>query len=361
MIFLYSCYLPKALVYQKVGIEDYKIFKNRTIETGVHQPWEIAENFNKIDIPENYKSEFEELETIAFLIIKDNKILHEEYWDGFSENSLSNSFSAAKSIVGLLIGTAIDDGKIKSVDQKVGDFLPEFKDGDNSKLTIKHLLTMSSGLNWHESYGSPFSKTTRAYYGKNLEKLVLDLKVIETPGVDFKYLSSCTELLALVVQSATGKTISEYMSEKFWKPLGAENEAIWCLDKEDGMEKAYCCFNSNARDFARFGQMCLDNGKWNGKQLISEKYLKESFTPASHLKSNGKPLDFYGYHWWILNHKGLKINYARGILGQYILMIPEKNMVIVRLGHKRSKERINWLPADIYTWIDTALEIESQN
>ncbi len=357
LLSLNSCFFGKALIYQKANIDDYKIFKNRTIKAGNYQAWEKSKNYNKFKINEKYMPEFDKLKTVAFVIIKDKKLLHEQYWLGYNDSSLSNSFSMAKSFISLLVGFAIDDGKIKSINQKVGDFIPEYSKGENAKLTIKNVITMSSGLNWKESYGSPFTKTTQAYYGHNLKKLILNLKVVDEPGKEFKYLSGNTQLLALVVEKATGKNISEYLSEKLWQPLGAKHDALWCLDKKNGTEKAYCCFNSNAKDFARIGQFCLDKGKWNGKQLLNTNYINESFKPDTFLTHNNKPVDFYGYMWWMGDYKGHHITYARGILGQYIFIIPDYNAIVVRLGHKRSKERKMGVPADIFTYLDAAFEI----
>ncbi|HBS88308.1 MAG: serine hydrolase [Bacteroidetes bacterium GWF2_38_335] len=358
-LILFSCtYLTKAIKYTNAGIDDYKIFDNRVIRAGEEQIWMNTIDYNTKEISSEKLDKFKEFETIAFLILENGSIKYEKYWMGYDENSLTNSFSAAKSIVALLVGIAIDEGKIKSVDQKVGEFIPEFSKGKNADLTIKDVLTMSSGLNWNESYGSPFSVTTKAYYGTNLDRLILKLKTIEEPGKVFKYLSGNTQLLAMILQKATGKNISDYASEKLWKPLGAKNDALWCLDEEEGMEKAYCCFNSNARDFARIGQLCLNKGKWGTKQIISEKYLEDALSSASYLvDEDGKKVDYYGYQWWIINYKGMDIPYARGILGQYIFVIPQKNAVVVRLGHKRSEERTGAHTNDAFLYLDAAFEI----
>ncbi|PLX20282.1 MAG: serine hydrolase [Salinivirgaceae bacterium] len=355
-----SCgYFWRALVYQKVNIDDYKIFKSRVIEAGEHDPWEKAANYNDYTLPKETFDKFMDLKSVAFVVIQNEKILYENYWDNYSDSSISNSFSMAKSIVSLLIGAAIDEGKIGSEEDYVKQYVPEYDNETNGKLKIKDVLTMSSGLNWHEAYANPWSKTTKAYYGRKLEKMILKLKVKGESGKKYHYFSGDTELLAIILRNATGKSLAEYASEKLWKKIGAKHDALWNLDREGGIEKAYCCFNSNARDFARFGQLVLNDGKWNGKQVISSEWLKKSLTPASHLinKDDNKPVDFYGYQWWMLTHKGQKVYYMRGILGQYVFIVPEKDLVIVRLGHKRSKERINNLPADIYMWLDTGFEI----
>ena len=352
-------YLVTAIRHGEPNIDDYKIFYNRTIQAGEYYPWQIAEDYNHYKLPDATRAIIEQYKPVAFLVIQDEKIKYEEYWDGYDEHSLSNSFSAGKSIVGLLIGIALDEGKIKSLDQPVGDFLSAFQKGRNAELTIRDLLTMSSGLNWDEAYSSPFSMTTKAYYGTDLPGLINSLEVVETPGKEFDYLSGNTEVLAMIIDAATGQKMADYASEKIWKHIGARYDALWCLDSEDGMEKAYCCFNSNVRDFARFGQLVLNNGKWNDKQIISEEYLKEATSPASYLidKGDKKPITFYGFQWWVIHYKGHTIPYMRGILGQYVFAIPEKNAVVVRLGHERSKEYIGHHTKDVNQYLDAAFEL----
>ena len=352
-------YVFTAIAHGNPDIDDYKIFYNRVVEAGEYLPWQIDKDYNRFEMPAATRQIIEQYKPVAFLVIQDEKIKYEEYWEGYDEHSISNSFSAAKSIVALLIGIALDEGKIKSLDQPVGDFLPAFNKGQNADLTIRNLLTMSSGLNWDEAYTSPFSITTEAYYGTDLPGLINALKVVETPGKEYDYLSGNTEVLAMIIESATGERMGNYASEKIWRHIGARYNALWCLDRKDGMEKAYCCFNTNARDFARFGQLVMNKGKWNNKQIISEKYLNEATSPASYLidKEDRKAVDFYGFQWWIIHYKGHTIPYMRGILGQYIFAIPDKNAVVVRLGHERSKEYIDHHTKDIYQYLDAAFEI----
>jgi hypothetical protein len=253
------------------SIREYEIFDNREVKAGTEQKWHYSKFFNSKQIPEDLVSHFNEMQTAAFVVIKNDSVLHEQYWDGLGPDTYSNSFSMAKTFVSILTGAALADGKIKSLDQPVSDFLPEYKEADNSKLTIRHLLTMSSGINFDENYVSPFAYPAQAYYGSDLHKLTYGYKVTEDGGKVFKYLSGNTELLGFVIQKATGKTLSEYMSEKIWKPVGAKHNAYWSLDAKDGMEKAYCCFNSNALDFAR-----LANYIWiavNGTALRSYRLI----------------------------------------------------------------------------------------
>lgn len=352
-------FIIRALIYQHVNIDDYSLFHNRTVKKGIEQPWAVSTSYNTYNLSEDQLKYFDQFKTVAYLVIKDTAILSETYWDGYGQNSISNSFSMAKSIVSLLVGCAVQDGFIKSIDEPIGNYLPEFKEGDKGKVTIKHLLTMSSGLSWDESYSSLFSLTTKGYYGKDLPKLVLNQEAIKEPGKLFEYRSGDTQLLSLIVEKATGKHLADYASERIWSKIGAENDALWCLDRKDGVEKAFCCFNSNARDFARFGQLILNNGQWNGEQIISSDYLKESFTPADYLidSESGKPCNFYGYQWWMINFDGYDVIYARGILGQYIFAIPELNAVIVRLGHIRNNSKVNGHPEDVHMYLKFGIDI----
>lgn len=347
-------YVYRALFYNLADIDDNKIFEQRVIAAPrVAQPWPKASAYNKITFPEELERLHEELSSVAFLVVKDDSLLHEQYWHGYSSSSLSNSFSMAKSIVSILVGIAIKEGDIKSVDQPVGDFLPGFREGAKANIRIRDLLRMSSGLNWDESYINPFSMTTESYYGSDLEKVIDRLEAVDEPGRAFTYKSGDTQVLAFVLRAATGKSLSQLVEEKLWKPLGAAYNAEWSVDKPDGMEKAYCCFFSNARDLARLGKLYLHNGIWNSDTIVPPGYVKASLTATNLPKeSDGTKTDFYGYQWWLLpGYNGHNIFYARGILGQYIIVIPEKALVIVRLGKERS-EVVNNHPSDVRVIVD---------
>ncbi|NPA37725.1 MAG: serine hydrolase [Chlorobi bacterium] len=352
-------YLKKALIHWYPGIDDYEIFENRTVKASDSPvPWAKAKNYNKPELSKTLKDTLENYESVAFVVIRNDSLLIEKYWDNYGPDSYSNSFSMAKSIVSLLIGAAIDEGKIGSVDDPVYRYLPHLNEGKSRDLTIRDLLTMSSGSNWDESYNSPLSMTTEAYYGNNLPELAKRIHVVDQPGKQFSYKSGDSQLLGLLIRNATGKTLSEYCSEKLWQPIGAVNDALWSLDRKDGYEKAYCCFNSNALDFARFGKLMLNKGRFDDKQIIPERYITKAMSPASYLTDNsGKPVDFYGYQFWIMHDGGKSYPYMRGILGQYIIAVPEKNAIIVRLGHKRSKSYNGHHPWDAYTYLKEGLKL----
>jgi CubicO group peptidase (beta-lactamase class C family) len=380
--YLYKA-IPNTIFKGRFGpsIEEYGIFANRKVDIGKPRPWDRSTNYNKKAIPDSLVEQMKKMQTAAFVVIKNDSLLHEQYWDGHSDTSHTNSFSMGKSITSILCGIAIEEGKIKSVDEKVGNFIPQYKQGMDSLLTIKDLLEMGSGINFNESYISPFAYPAEAYYSSDIMEWTLKYKVDTIPGKRFIYLSGNTTILGYCISKATGKSLAEYASEKLWKPLGAEQPAYWSLDHEGGVEKAYCCFNSNARDFARIGQLYLDSGKckdhmivdlnkpelvisdkaylkttWVYRQLVPKDWVVASTTP--------KLTAYYGYQWWIMNYEHHIIPYCRGLKGQYIFVIPDKKMVVVRLGSEREivkmvtiDGKLYNIPQDALLYLKTALQI----
>jgi len=338
-------------------IDDTPHFDTHVIEKGIAQDWENHSSYNKVNPTQKLTETNTKLGTVAFLIIKNNKIWHENYAEGYSKQSETNSFSMAKSITTALLFKAIDDGYIESIDTPVTTFLPQIGGEYASKLTVGDLSSMASGLNWVESYSSPFSLTARANYDDSIRETMLGLQVIEEPGKSYKYLSGATQLLGMVIEKATKKSLSNYLSESFWKPMGMNKNALWQLDSEkSGMEKAFCCIASNARDFAKFGRLWSQNGNWNGTQLIPEHLAKLAQEP----RFNTSPQ--YGHGLWLENYKGKKISYMRGILGQYVISVPEDNIIIVRLGHSRGKKHKDSVHSeDFYTYIDEAYKMLKSN
>jgi len=335
-------------------INDYQFFDNRTVEAGVAQPWPVGSDYNSDQLPDSTQKLLDELQTVAVVKIKADSLRFEQYRDGYSDSSLSGSFSVAKSITSLLIGAALQEGKIKSVDQPVGDFIPSFQEGARAKVTIRHLLTMSSGSDWYESYKDPLSVTAELYYGNDVEKTALSVKIIHPPGTLHYYKSGDTQLLGLLLEKATGKSLSEYAAEKLWKPIGAVHPALWSVDKPNGKVKAYCCFNTNARDFARIGQLMLQGGKWKDVPIIDSIYFRSSITPCGIMDDEVKVCDYYGFQWWI-DPVNPEVFFARGILGQYIIVIPSRKAVIVRLGRKSSPVRVRTVPAEVRHLINWGL------
>ena len=306
-------------------ISDAKFFDTHKIETGTsHWDWPIHSSYNKTELPAKLKEILARTESVAFLIIKDDSIINEHYWDGYSDSSQSNSFSMAKSVTTMLAEIAIQKGALKDWHQKVKTILPDLKGPYADRLELWHLSTMSSGLDWDEAYKDPFTVTAKAYYGEDINTLMSSLSIIDQPGEVFNYQSGSTQMLAMCVMKATGKPLADLASEWLWKPLQAEHAAQWHTDAK-GTELAYCCFNTNARDFARFGRLMLHSGNWNGTQILDSSFVQMATSPAL--------APYYGYSFWLDDSHGTKVFAQRGILGQYIITIPEYHLVIVRLGN----------------------------
>lgn len=332
-------------------IDDYPYFENDTIKKGnVSHPWLNHKNYNSVKETEKLSKVNKDWGTIAYLIIKNDSIWFENYYDGFNKSSKTNSFSMAKSVVTSLLGKAIMDGYIKDLDQPISDFYPQYS---YAKTTVGDLASMASGLDWVEHYTSPFSVTARANYDDDLEETILNQKVVKTPGKEFEYLSGSTQLLGMIIKKATGKQLAQYLSESFWEPMGATDDALWQLDdKKNRLAKAFCCISSNARDFARFGKLYKDYGKWNGKQLLDSAFVVKSVTP----RFNESPQ--YGYGWWMKDIDDKHFFMMRGHLGQYVIVEPNDNVIIVRLGHKKSPdEGVGEFTEDISIYIEEAYKM----
>lgn len=354
-LFTLKPFLASAIYHNFADIDDYRIFANREVKTSNPEPWETSAS-QKAGPKAETQALLDELKTTALLMVENGKITYEKYSLTGGMDEISGSFSMAKSIVGMLTGFALQDGAIPRLDQEIKMWITEWTDRPEGKITVRDLLTMSSGLNWDESYWNPFSITTEAYYGSTMLHTTLKQRLIHDPGKVFSYQSGTTQLLGIVVARAVNKSLSQYASEKIWQPLGAEKTALWSIDHPENlneatnhpsMEKAYCCFNARARDFAKIGQFILQEGQWHGKQLLDAKYIQEMTSP--------KVADYYGYQWWVLDTPKGKIPYARGILGQYIMVIPQKNRVIVRLGMKTA-ERVDHHPIEVRALAEWGLQ-----
>jgi len=336
----------------EADITDYKYFQNIEIaKSSAPQKWPIHKSYNKIPQTEKLKNLHEELGTVAFLIIKNDSIWHEKYFSGYNKDSHSNSFSMAKSIVSATMGKAIEKGFFKSTNDKVGDYISGYNNGFSSELTIGDLSSMSSGMNWNESYTNIFGVTARSYITSELNELIKSREIVEPPGKSFKYYSSNTQLLSMTIEKATNRNISDLVKEWFIDPLGFENNIFWQIDgKKNNSIKAYCCFNSNARDFARFGKLYKDFGKWNGTQILDSTFIAKSIKPRFEESFE------YGYGFWLGEINKNRFFAMRGILGQYVIVVPEKNTIIIRLG-ERNNEKDNNRPKDFDSYFIESLNM----
>ena len=333
-------------------ISDYEYFDNRQIKSANPQPWALHKQYNTIDESNKLNELNDKRKTKSFLVIKNDSILFEKYYDGHKQTDISNSFSVAKSIVTSMLGKAIMEGKIKSLDQPVSDFFEEYKNGLASELTVGDLASMSSGMKWNEKYYSVINITSESYFTDDLRSVILGQEIENKPGKGFRYSSGDTQLLAMIIEKATGTSLSNYLSQKFWDPMGAENLALWQIDsKESGMEKAYCCIAATARDFARFGKLYIDKGKWGDTQILDSSFVELSLNPVF----DDSP--FYGYGWWLYEYEGKKVFTMNGHRGQFVISFPNENIIIVRQGDFNNKGRVSEGSGDLYQYISEGYKI----
>lgn len=333
---LTSCQIGRFVFYNFADINDHKKFQSRPL-TASTSPFNFQSG-TKVKSPKKldnipFEKYLEDNKTVAFLIIKNDTIQYERYFKGYDKERIVPSFSMAKSVTSILIGCAIDDGLIKSVDEPITNYIPELKANGFDKVTIKHLLQMTSGIAFNESYVNPFGDAASFYYGLNLRKEIAQMKLKTEPGKKFEYVSGNTQLLGLILErSLKEKTITSYLQEKIWTPLEMEYDASWSIDrKKNGLEKTFCCLNARARDFAKIGRLYKNKGNWNGKQIVSKKWVEES----TKLDTTEGSASFYQYQWWLPTPN--EDFMAEGILGQFIYVNPAKDLIIVRLGKKEGK------------------------
>jgi CubicO group peptidase (beta-lactamase class C family) len=336
-----SCTIRNMIRYNFADIGDHQIFENRQLSAHTN-PIAFAESKMPFDVNtqiKNANNNFDQYiadnKTVAFLIIKNDTIQYQKYFNGYADSSIVPSFSMAKSITSILIGCAIQDGFIQSVQEPITNYIPELKQNGFDKVSIEHVLQMTSGIHFNESYWNPFGEAAKFYYGNNLKKYISKLSLDNPAGKKFNYVSGNTQLLGLILERALKtKTITTYLQEKLWTPMGMEFAASWSVDHKNGMEKTFCCVNARAKDFARLGLLYLHKGNWNGNQIINQNWVAQS----TKIDTSKGSAWFYQYQWWLPSQTGDFM--AQGILGQYIYVNPNKNLVIVRLGHTNAN--IDW-------------------
>ncbi len=292
----------------------------------------------------------------SYIVIKNDTIVSEHYFNGISDSSQTNSFSMAKTITTLLVQKAIQDKIIASWDDKVIDYLPWLTGEFAKDVTLRHLSTMTAGLDWDESYVSPFGVTAKAYYSNDVEGVLKQVAVTKKPDENFQYQSGATQLLGFVLKKALDKTgkyksVSEFAQVNLWNKIGAEYPAFWSLDADNGKELTYCCFDATARDFAKLGQLVLHHGKsaW-GESIIDSAFLDLAQKPYKSAN--------YGHSFWIGEVDGIKFPYFQGLKGQYIAIVKNENAVIVRTGNGIDKSHGGPVFDCIKTYVSEGLKLK---
>lgn len=341
------------------GIDDLQKFPYHTLPLSEPQEWAVSSRYNTYQLQEAQEAVFAENQTAAFLVLKNDSLIFEKYWNGYTETSQTNSFSIAKTFTALAVGAAISDGLIGSVQDKAIQYLPELQGTYASEITIQHLLQMCSGMNFDESYDYALGYMAKAYYGSDVRKLTFSYKAETKPGTLFYYQGGNTLLLSFIVEKVSGMSFSRYFEQRIWSRLKPEQSAYWSTDKKETV-KAYCCFYASARDFARVGKLLLDSGYRMEENIIPTQFLQEAVQPVLLPDASGNRVDYYGYQMWMTTIADKPVYYARGIKGQYIFVIPHAGVVAVRTGKLRSKTYRNNQPSEIFDYVETALQIAGE-
>ena len=348
--FLSACVSLNATRYLIPDSRDSARFKNERIGKST-VPFRFITNYPNQQytlLKERIDSSLIETKTNVFLVIKNDSIIYQHLSEGTDLSDRQPSFSMVKSFVGALVGMAIDRGEIASADDLVIKYLPELSKNDSrfQQLTIQHVLDMKSGFDFNERVFNPFSKIVRMYYGADLAKMVMKLKMKNEPNAVFEYQSINTQVLAMILEKATGKKLNVLLQERLWKELGTESDALWSLDGS-GNIKSFCCLYATALDFAKFGRLYLKAGSWEGKQILSKKWINLTTDPVTLTKNRYK-----NQFWSARNYRyfddpigaatpeGKQLVYdykAQGMFNQSIYINPQNNVIIVRLGGRQKK------------------------
>ena len=362
-----GCTVIRSLRWWQPDLSDSNKFNYATI-LPAKQPFnfiQATEQKGYLRLKHYLDSMLVQTNTNAFLVIKNDSLIYEHFAEQTNAQTLHPSFSVAKSYTGTLMGIAIDKGIIQSSKDLVIKYLPELEKNDVRfrKLTIQHVLDMRSSVDFDEDKETPFAEVVKLYYGSSINRQISKLKMKGEPGKEFEYQSINTQLLAAILERASGESIASLLSKYLWLPLGTESKAIWNVDDHKTV-KAACCLNATASDFAKLGRLYLKKGDWQGRQVLSQDWVNKTTNPDTLRKG-------YKNQWWACTNvsyfrdstsavdkmKKLNLNLpikrltngryyykqdvadyrAEGILGQIVYVNPKNNVIIVRLGNYPNK------------------------
>jgi len=364
-LLLSSCNLTyKILRYNVPDITDHQLFEEKLV-CDAGDPLCFAQTDNQpLPAPETwalYKKKFKgdpvesflaKTHTTSFMVLKNDTIIYENYFNGFQRDSISQVFSITKAVVSALVGIAIAEGDIKSLEQPVADFIPEFGKDDRQHIQIGHLLNMTSGLAF-DDYRT-LLKVLRLYYNPKIDQFIRKVKLKHEPGTHFAYKSISTQVLGVCLEQATGRSVADYLEEKIWRPAGMARPAEWNLATGSRDEIMFGGLCTHARDLAKFGRLYLNNGRCGERQIVPKGWVLRSRQRDT---TGG---NWWGYSncWWLDTYcekdeyyKGdsdeppcaevfeMTDFFAAGFRGQYVYVNPEHNIIIVRQGLKEGKVR----------------------
>ena len=350
---LQECYLRG---YKNAQVDDLSFKTVRRIPPSTSpRPWPKASNIDDVVIPPSILDSTHRFQTVALAIVHRDTLKVDWASDRIAgaDTMRTNSFSMAKTFTALAIGAAEQEGLL-SVKDPVSKYLPRYSEGSNADLTVEHVLQMRSNIPFGENYKNPFGFMAKCTYGDNILDRLKGIPVKGQAGATWKYQGGNTLLLQEILLSVIDVSLGEWFSEKIWGPIGATEEACWAIDNQ-GHERNYACFYSTASEYARMGQLLLDSGRVGGQQVISEDFIGRLMAPVGPLE-DGSDIQHYGYQVWMGQHNGLSFTSYQGLHGQYIISVPELDLVAVRTGFLRPKKKIEHIDIDVHLTIDWAIQ-----
>lgn len=347
----YSPLKLNALFHPDKRVENFRhmdrVLPSRAVRSAA-EPFRFGRAEQPLDVSYSFNNETRRLDEFlnkvvatGLLVIKDDAIVHERYFLGADETTQFTSWSVAKSFTGTLVGMALGDGRIKSLDDAITDYVPELKDTGYDGVPIRHVLQMSSGVDFDETYNKRSSDINRFFLkvfvlGRRADSVMRDYGRERPSGQVHHYISSDTQALGMLLRRIYGKPLATLLEERIWQPLGMEGATYWNMDRDssEGMELAFCCINARLRDFAKLGRLYLNQGNWNGQQLLPVGWVREATRPAApHLEPGASPYDYgprgYQYQWWVpINYD--REYFAAGVWGQYVYVSEPDRLIIAR-------------------------------
>ena len=350
--------LARGLVWGDRTADDWKRLPSRPVRAGssavrfelVTPDW--LADLKIDDMP--LDAYLEATHTTAFIVLHGDTLLYEGYFNGASKESVQTSFSMAKSFASTLVGIAIEEGHIASLDDPVTDYIPELGDRDPrfAEITIRHLITMASGLAF-ERVWSPWSDPSITYWGLDGRAAALNTEIAEPPGLRFHYNDYNPLLIGMVLERATGIHVAEYLETRLWQPMGAEADGSWSLDSErSGFEKMFVGVNGRAIDIAKLGWLFLNEGRNGDRQVVPAAWVEE----ATRSDTTTDPAARYQYGWWVDESRNPGAYYAEGDLCQFIYVDPDVDLVIVRHGIDCGGSYSIQLFGDIARWFEERID-----
>jgi CubicO group peptidase (beta-lactamase class C family) len=344
-------------------IDDASNFAQRLIPAGPAQDWPKDPSYNRQPLAPAMQAYLQQHGTAGFLVAQHGALVHEQYFAPYDLNSRTNSFSVAKTVTTMQLGLAIQQGLVSGFDAPLTERLPEYAaDPRGRTATVAQLSSMKAGHDWTENYYLPLNITTELYFGQDAPALVLRQGFEREPGTAYEYSSGSTQLLGVFLQRALdakekGLTISQHLSRSLWQPLGMAREGIYTLDRpgtEGGTERTYCCIFATARDFAKLGQLLLQDGQWQGRPLLDKAFVDRMRQPDLQ--------PYYGHSLWMDWQYKHPFYFMQGHQGQYVIVVPSKQLVVVRLGqfrNKADKGPNGVTPSEVYRFVDQAVALAS--